>query len=242
MNTKIHLTECTSTSDIARDWARDPANPAADGAVVTADFQTAGRGRRGRSWQSGAGENLLMSVVLRPPYPVTDAWHLAFVAALAVSDAVGEFGPAPELKWPNDILIDGRKVSGILVETVVDPSGWAAIVGVGVNVNQAAFDDAAAFDVRPVSLRMATGAEVGVDAVEEAVHRRLMAREAEHRQEGFLAVVAAWRSRMAPGFEIRSGAFHGTQTHLMDNGEIEVRLPDGTFTRWGTVDGEGTFL
>jgi len=232
-----HFAECGSTNDLAREWASDAGDSAPDGAMVTADYQTAGRGRRGRVWQSGAGENALMSVVLRPPYGVADAWRLGFVAALAVSDVVMDLGASAALKWPNDVLIEGRKVSGILVEAVALASGeWAAIVGVGVNVNQEAFGDDHLYEVRPISLLMALGRAVEVDRVREMCRRRLIEREGQHRRDGFASIAAAWRLRMAPGFEIRRGASRGIQNQLLDTGEIEVRLPDGTLARWGTVE------
>jgi BirA family biotin operon repressor/biotin-[acetyl-CoA-carboxylase] ligase len=234
-----HFAECASTNDLARDWARDPEQPASEGAVVTADFQTLGRGRRGRSWQSVPGENLLMSVVLRPPYPIAEAWKLGFVTALAVADAVAEHAVSPQLKWPNDVLIEGCKVSGVLIETTVDPvrpEQWAAIVGVGVNINQTAFDDPLLFDVHPISLRMACGDEIDVALVAERIHRCLLARELEHREKGFSSIAALWRERMAMGFEIKRGASRGIQTHLTDDGYIQARLPDGTFALWGTIE------
>jgi len=234
-----HFVECGSTNDIAREWIGDAVEPAAEWSVVTADFQTSGRGRRGREWWSQPGDNALMSVVVRPAYSVGDAWKLAFVAALAVSDVVVELGASPALKWPNDILIDGRKVSGILIETVIGMgSDWAAIVGIGVNVNQASFDDEYLYEVRPVSLQMALGrtVDVDVDVVRKLCLEKLIEREGQHRREGFAAIVAAWQERMASGYEIKRGASRGIQSQLLDTGEIEVRLPDGTLARWGTVD------
>lgn len=234
-----HLVECASTNDIAREWARDGAP---EGATVTADFQTAGRGRRGRIWHSTPGENLLISVVLRPPDLLADAWILAFVAALAVSDALAEFGVVSQLKWPNDILVEGRKVAGVLVETSALSGGdWAAVVGVGVNVNQARFAEDAAYEVRPISMRIALGEEMAVEKVGEAVARCLLSREADRRSHGAASILANWRERMALDFEIKRGPERGIQSSLEDDGRICVQLPDGTFARWGTLDALGTF-
>jgi BirA family biotin operon repressor/biotin-[acetyl-CoA-carboxylase] ligase len=263
-----HLHECASTNDVARQWASDASDPAPEWAVVTADFQTAGRGRRGRTWQSKGGENLLMSVVVRPNYPIEQGWRLGFVAAVAVAEALEEFGVATALKWPNDVLIDGRKVSGILVETVASFSlGWTGIIGVGVNVNQLHFaidegvsagavasgvvGDISRFEWEPTSLALARRDGVLVADVREAVLRRLQAVELMNRTIGFSAVAAAWRAKMAVGLSIRrrfaqqSGTAlesgveeRGIQTSLLDDGAIVVRLPDGTFAHWRTVDRE----
>src|SRR5688500_9752782 len=118
--------ELDSTNRLAAALARAGAP---DGVVVGADHQTAGRGRRGRTWDSRPGASLLVSVVLRPaPALVTLA---AGVAAAEACEAVA--GVAVELKWPNDLLVDGAKLGGILSELV----GHAAVVGLGLNLKWA---------------------------------------------------------------------------------------------------------
>lgn len=118
--------ELDSTNRLAADLARAGA---ADGLVVLAGQQTAGRGRRGRTWESRPGSALLVSVVLRP---VPDLVTLA--AGVAAAEACEAVAPvATALKWPNDILVDGRKVGGILSERVGD----AAVVGLGINLSWA---------------------------------------------------------------------------------------------------------
>lgn len=236
MSPTRHLTECASTNDVARAWARDTHDPAPEGAIVTADYQTAGRGRRGRVWRSEPGENALMSIVLRPPYAIDEAWKLGFVAAVAVADALADFGVSPHLKWPNDILVEARKAGGILVETeTAAGGGWAAVVGVGVNVNQPSFDDGP-YDLSPISLRMATGDELPVAEIIDSVRGRLLTWEDTHRRLGFASIVQAWRERMAVGYEIKRGASRGVQSLLQDDGKLRVMLPDGTFAVWGTID------
>lgn len=129
-------TGSTNEDLIARARAGAP-----EGTVVGADIQTAGRGRRGRSWMAARGHGLLVSVLLRPGVPPVDAGLLPIVAAVGVADALG---PDARIVWPNDILIDGRKVAGILCEMSADQEGvdWA-VVGVGVNVRSAPdLDDA----------------------------------------------------------------------------------------------------
>lgn len=119
-----------STMDDAAQWARDGAD---DGAVVVAETQTASRGRRGRRWVSDAG-NLYFSVLFRPD---ADALPLLNpLAGIAVARAIRRVsGITPSIKWPNDIMIDGRKVAGILAESAMSgPRIEYAIVGVGVNV------------------------------------------------------------------------------------------------------------
>ena len=106
-----------------------------EGTVVVADAQTGARGRFGRTWVSPAGQNLELSVVLRPP--VDQLSYVNMAACLAVADAVKErAGLSPSIKWPNDVRVNGRKLSGILVESAVRSGepGYA-VVGIGLNVN-----------------------------------------------------------------------------------------------------------
>jgi BirA family biotin operon repressor/biotin-[acetyl-CoA-carboxylase] ligase len=125
-----------STNDLARSRA-EAGEP--EGLVVQADEQTAGRGRRGRIWQSPVG-NLYTSALLRPPVRPAEAAQLSFVAALAVSDAVSAAlppgAPVVTCKWPNDVLVGGEKIAGILLESRSKPDGlvdWV-IIGTGINV------------------------------------------------------------------------------------------------------------
>ena len=113
--------------------ARDGA-PA--GSVLLADHQSAGRGRLGRTWTAPPGTSIAMSVLVRPAVPV-DRWTwLPLLAGLAVSDGIRQEADLPaDLKWPNDVLVLGRKVSGVLAERVETPQGPAVVIGMGVNVH-----------------------------------------------------------------------------------------------------------
>jgi BirA family transcriptional regulator, biotin operon repressor / biotin---[acetyl-CoA-carboxylase] ligase len=128
--------EIGSTNDRARAALREPGG---DGLAVVADLQTAGRGRRGRTWASPAGVNLMVSVGLRPRLEPPAAGLLGIVAALAVREACAAELPGFELrvKWPNDVVAaDGRKVAGLLVETSLEDGRLAdAVIGTGINVN-----------------------------------------------------------------------------------------------------------
>jgi BirA family biotin operon repressor/biotin-[acetyl-CoA-carboxylase] ligase len=131
-----------STNRTARDWAMD-GGP--HGALVFAESQTQGRGRRGRGWQSQPGVNLTFSVILRPNSS-SDAIELITLAAgLAMMDTLGRYFPALniQIKWPNDVLIESRKCSGILLESSIgaDWSEKFVILGVGLNVNQTTFPE-----------------------------------------------------------------------------------------------------
>ncbi len=131
----LHYEEVASTQDIARKLARQGAE---EGTVVIAEKQTGGRGRRGRSWTSPDG-GLYLSIILRPNLEPARAIQLPLVAGVAVARAIKKVTTLqPKLKWPNDIIIAGKKVGGILTETSTRPGKIDHIVlGIGLNVNTA---------------------------------------------------------------------------------------------------------
>lgn len=167
---RVHHRVADSTNERARELA---SAGAPNGTLVTADEQTAGRGRQGREWVARPGAALLMSLVLRSP---TDALPLA--AAVAVCEALPV---EATIKWPNDIWVDRRKVAGILVEARPQ-AGWA-VLGIGVNVREAP----------PVEHSTSLG---GAISVEDVLSRVLVALDRWLR-EPLPAVLAAWRSRDA---------------------------------------------
>lgn len=136
---RIHFEATDSTNDRAAELARDPAFA---GTVVTADVQTHGRGQHGRVWQSPPGSNVLMSVLLYPPPELRRPAVLTAFAAVAVAETVEHFTSRPvTVKWPNDVLVEGKKIAGILIEggrhADFEPH---SIVGIGLNVNQSGED------------------------------------------------------------------------------------------------------
>jgi BirA family transcriptional regulator, biotin operon repressor / biotin---[acetyl-CoA-carboxylase] ligase len=123
-----------STNDLAAKASISQAN---DGLVILAEEQTSGRGRRGRPWASPPGSSILMSVLLFPPPKLDDLGWLTALGAVAVAEVVAEFaGLDAQIKWPNDVRVDGKKLAGILVER-----GQGTVLGIGLNVNVEDFPD-----------------------------------------------------------------------------------------------------
>ncbi|HEV2238035.1 MAG TPA: biotin--[acetyl-CoA-carboxylase] ligase, partial [Ktedonobacterales bacterium] len=126
----IYLPTIGSTNSHAAELARDGAH---DGTLVLTDAQPEGRGRVGRRWRSMPRQQLLFSLVLRPAFP---AHFLVMAAALAVADAIDAVAGVPvAIKWPNDVLFEGRKLCGILIETGTGAAGAYAVLGIGLNIN-----------------------------------------------------------------------------------------------------------
>ena len=136
-----HFPSVGSTNTLLLEAAADGA---ADGTVYIADEQTAGRGRGGHAWHSAAGEGLYLSALVKPSLRLRDALLLSLSTGLAAWQAVNEVSALDiDLRWPNDLLLGGKKLGGILVETAVDPGEDAqlryAVIGIGINVHQRAF-------------------------------------------------------------------------------------------------------
>jgi BirA family biotin operon repressor/biotin-[acetyl-CoA-carboxylase] ligase len=221
----VHAVDCTdSTQSDVRDLATAGAP---EGTVVTARHQRAGRGRRGHAWWDAPGESLLLSVLLRPAGPPAAAPQLSLVGGLAVAEALAAAGVPARIRWPNDLLVEGRKVCGILAEASSDPEGDGrgrlhhVILGIGINLNQAAFPEALA----PIatSLRLTTGRTHDPGAILDAVLSRLAAGYAAWRAGGFAALRAAWLA------------------HALLPGQV-VRLPDGTQGMAADVTDDGLLL
>ena len=187
----IALDEAGSTNDEARERA---ARGAPEGTVVWARVQRAGRGRRGRSWISPPG-NLYFSVILRPACEARSVAQLSFVAALAVLDLVDELLPGrARCKWPNDVLVDGGKVAGVLLESALGPGGRVDWVVLGIGVNLASHPGIEG----PVPSTSLADAGAMTLAPEEALPPVLAAlahRRREWETQGFAAVRSAWLAR-----------------------------------------------
>ncbi|TND09777.1 MAG: biotin-(acetyl-CoA-carboxylase) ligase BirA [Bacteroidetes bacterium] len=163
-----------STNSYALDWLRE--NDLAEGTVIVAQNQAGGRGQRGNSWESEPGKNLTVSFIFKPHFlQVTRQFDLTRAVSLAIADLLAVFLPAAELKikWPNDILVNGRKVCGILIENILrDTQISAAVVGIGLNVNQEVFHSA----VHAVSMKNAAGKTFDLQTVLESLCEMLEAR------------------------------------------------------------------
>ncbi len=160
---RIHFVTIGSTNDEVLARAKQGA---VEGLVVTAEEQTAGRGRRGRAWVSPAGMGLHCSVLLRPPQALKLAPHVTMLAALAGVETARTVGITARVKWPNDMVVDGRKLGGVLTEVARSPGQPSAlVVGIGINVNHLEADLPPELRVPATSLRMESGREQAVSVV-----------------------------------------------------------------------------
>src|SRR6187401_2932708 len=164
----INFDTLESTNTEALNQAR---NGAAEGLCITAREQTAGRGRYGRSWVSGKDAGLFLSVVLRPKMDPIYFPLITLMTGVVVHDALAELGVSSDIKWVNDIHIDGKKICGILAETTETKDGVAVVVGIGVNMNSESFPPYLA--ASSTSLAEELGRVVGRDELIDSLTRLL---------------------------------------------------------------------
>ena len=185
----VRLGRVDSTQTVAFALAADGA---ADRTVVVAQAQTAGRGRHGRLWLDEPGASLLTSIILRPRLEPARLPTLSLAAGVAVVEALERVtGLKPRLKWPNDVLVDGRKLAGILLESRISPSPLV-VLGIGVNLAQRVFP--ADLTERATSVRLATGRRVDADALLTALLESLDAWRTRLETEGWAPIRERWRA------------------------------------------------
>lgn len=222
----IVLETTGSTNDDAKTQARDGA---AEGTVVHARRQTAGRGRLGNQWMSETG-NLYMSIVLRPQVSAMESGQLSFLAAVALAQTAESFLPQGSdiaLKWPNDLLVNGRKAAGILLESESMPSSatleWL-VIGMGLNLRHAPEGAVALGDL--------AGTEIDVDRARDLLIGNMLSLYRRWQVEGFAPVRSAWldkAARVGQPIRVRLPAeeFTAVFDGIDARGALEVTMQDG---------------
>lgn len=225
----VTLGEVDSTQNRARALA-DAGAP--EGTVVWAEHQTRGRGRLGRSWTDEPSSALLISIILRPGLPLSCLPQISLLAGVAVAEAVGEESGLPvTLAWPNDLLIRGRKVAGILAESVTSGAGPVVILGIGVNVNQTRFPEDLAG--RATSLGLEGGRAFDRERLLKALLVRLEVWYRRWATEGFAPIREAWRrgsGTLGQRVTVEEG-IGGIAVDLAEDGALLVRTDTGALVR-----------
>jgi BirA family biotin operon repressor/biotin-[acetyl-CoA-carboxylase] ligase len=227
--------ETTSTNDVVEKLASDGVK---EGVVVFAESQTKGRGRLGRKWISPARKGLWFSVLLRPNLRPQEATQLTIVAATALARAIrSETGLAPEIKWPNDILLAGRKVAGILTELSAELDHVKFIIlGVGVDVNLTASEFPADLRKQATSIRLELGQAINRAALATTILQELDRDYARISMGQFEAVADEWEglcSTLGRNVSIRVGerTIQGRAESLDSDGALLLRTQHGRLER-----------
>jgi BirA family biotin operon repressor/biotin-[acetyl-CoA-carboxylase] ligase len=168
---------------------------APEGTIVAAESQTRGRGRRGRTWMSPAGQGICLSIILRPPLPPAQAPQITLMAAVAVARTLENEGIRANIKWPNDILVEDRKIAGILTEisTEMDQVDWV-IVGLGLNVNTPANKMPSRIRGQATSMQIQKGHPISRTELLCDLLQNFETCYEQLKTEGFGPVMKQWRS------------------------------------------------
>ncbi|NDL59913.1 biotin--[acetyl-CoA-carboxylase] ligase [Phytoactinopolyspora mesophila] len=225
---QVRRVEETGSTNV--DVAELARSGAAEGTAVVAGYQRTGRGRLDRTWEAPPGSSLAVSFLLRPRDVPVERWPwLPLLVGVAAVDAVvGLTGVGAKLKWPNDVLVDERKLAGILVERVDTPQGAAAVAGIGLNVTQRRDQ------LPPTATSLFLEGAAGIQPAEmlEALGDRLAERYAEwhdHRGDPAAGIAPAYRQRCATlGRQVRvefpgSDAAEGVAADIDDTGRLVLQ-------------------
>lgn len=236
----VHRLESVdSTNEEAKRLAR---MGAAHGEAVVADVQTAGKGRRGRRWLSPPGQNLYLSVVLRPEIPPARAPLLVAVSAVAVAEALRSFGAEAKIKWPNDVEVGGRKICGILLElSLRDERVDFAVAGFGVNLEGDLSTLGAEIAERATTLERELGIRPGRDEVMRRILSTLEERLGQFEREGFAPIRARYLELSSTvGARVRlfepERTIEGVALDVDDEGALWVEVDGGGIERHLTGD------
>jgi BirA family transcriptional regulator, biotin operon repressor / biotin---[acetyl-CoA-carboxylase] ligase len=203
------------------------------GTVIIAEEQTAGKGRRGRNWFSPKGSGLWFSLLVRPDISPDRATFLTIIASLAVVEAFEEIAPElnPIIKWPNDIMIKGRKVCGILSELGTEDNNINyAVIGIGINVNQTSFPEE--LSTKATSLQLVLGRPVDRFGLLQEVLNSFEIYYIRLLEKRFDELLQEWKARLNLTGEkvlIENGSdiYHGRVVDLSSLGELIIEDEDG---------------
>jgi BirA family transcriptional regulator, biotin operon repressor / biotin---[acetyl-CoA-carboxylase] ligase len=220
-----------STQKIAHSLAQEGAE---EGTAVIADEQTEGRGRLLRSWHSPKGTGIWMSIILKPQLPPQKAPQFTLIAAVAVVQAIEEVcGISPEIKWPNDILLNGRKVTGILTELQAEADKInSIIIGIGMNVNQKAEDFPEELQSIATSLFLEKEEKISRVKLIQKVMEKLEMYYDLYMEKGFTPIKLLWESyAVSIGRQITArtitGSIHGKALGINEDGVLRIQDEEG---------------
>lgn len=221
-----------TTQTIAHNEAQDGA---VNGTLVISEEQTAGKGRLARPWASNAGRGIWMSLIIRPELAPQQAPQLTLVAAVAIVRAIEDLTSVrPVIKWPNDILVNGKKVTGILTELQSDPDRVKAIIlGIGLNANQELEDFPEELQSIATSLKIEQDKKVNRAELVASILGNLEQYTNLYVEKGFAPIKLLWESYASiSGKKIRANmvneSVEGTALGISEEGMLELQLPDGT--------------
>ena len=231
----IHLPSVDSTNKYAAGILHK--ENTTEGTVILADVQTRGKGQGDNIWLSDKGLNLLCSIILKPDFlPAFKQFYLSMCIATGINDCLTDLGVRSQVKWPNDILIKGKKIAGILIEnTILSQNLQTSIVGIGLNINQVSFPP---HIPNPASLAGETGKSHDVGQLLERLLPFLEKRLIQLYAEDFMTIKSQylnclWLLNTYAGFTDQKGAFKGRIVDVAESGELVILTSSGETRMYG---------
>lgn len=232
LGSSLHcLAEIDSTNARARQLAEEGA---ADGTVIIADRQSAGRGRLGRRWESPSAVNLYCSILLRPQIPVQQAPQMTFLSAVAVAETLQElYALSARVKWPNDILVGGKKIAGLLNEMNAETEQiHFVILGIGINLNMTTEQFPEQLNYPATSVFLERDEKIDRVAFVRAFLQRLDGYYGEFLAEGFVPIRRRWEALCdLMNARVQVEHWQGTVVGLDSDGALRLQLDDGRVER-----------
>lgn len=244
----IHLALTDSTNSYARREASRlwHENPDCKVIAITADRQSSGRGQRGTVWQSSDGENLLLTIVVRPTTLTIDTcYSISVAAALSLKESMLKFGIATTLKWPNDLYCNGCKLAGILLETDCEGAYVTQVfIGIGVNVNQNHFEK---MSRQPTSMSLVSGKNFNIKEVMSTVVTEFIEKYATIAQGGTSTLFDEYKKSLM-GYSTpllyrdANGEFTATIEDIHRDGQISLKCSNGELRSYYFKEVENVIL
>ncbi len=227
-----YLEKAESTQDIVYGMARHGAQ---EWTAVCTFAQTAGRGRMGRKWETPHGANIALSFLLRPDCETRFAPLYGLMASVATVLALEHYCPRSDIKvkWPNDVIVDGRKIAGILPQAHLNGLQLDfVVIGLGLNVNSVEADFPPELRDKVTSVRCLTGADNDPAEIAESFLERMINLYDQSKVDGFDPVIGLWSRKWAHrGCVISRSGIEGTAEGIDELGALMVRIPDGSLVK-----------
>jgi BirA family biotin operon repressor/biotin-[acetyl-CoA-carboxylase] ligase len=234
----MHLPSVDSTNTFATNLLHK--GDVIEGTVILADHQTHGKGQENNQWVSDARKNLLFSVIIKPSFLMAERqFYLSMCISNSLVDYISSIVEPVQVKWPNDILVTGRKVAGILIESTISGRSLnTSVIGIGLNVNQQVFPKGLP---NPTSLQIATGNKFDLDDALMELIASLSSNLNSLYNQRYVSIKTAylnnlWRLNEWEKFSDASGIFDGRIVDVTDSGELMVMHRQGTMKHYGFKD------
>ena len=234
-NNHIKLEAINSTNEYALSLKETPAFK--EGLVVTANYQSGGKGQRGKAWESNANENLLLSVVIEPNINSNNQAVISKIVALLVCDLLKSLGLNPKIKWPNDILVNKQKIAGILIQNKLKGNLIShSVIGIGLNINQLNFEE---YLPKATSLQLLLSKEFDIDKIQIQLLQFLSDRIKQFR-DGFYQeqeyLSALFLKDKVAAFESAIQKFMGIIKGVSQSGKLLIQLEDDSIAKFNNQE------